>query len=330
MVPLHTFGEVSGLVYFVMGYVAGESLAGRLRREGPLQPEGARALLAGICDALDYAHRHGIVHRDIKPDNILIDAGSGAPLLTDFGIAKVPLADAQLTTAGQLIGTPHYMSPEQAAGRSDVGPRSDLYSLGVVAYEMLSGRRPFDAENAIDALAQRLTREARPLVAASSAVPSDLALAVDRCLQRDATKRWPDARSLREMLLPSDDESEETPFGRLLQVSVRIGSVALLGLGYLSVYLALNPDQRLAARGLAIFAGALVTAAIVGSVAMLGLCPKAQRQSIPREARPKPRWWRSWYCALRRRGDVESSSPRVRVAIAIPQIYAWGSSCRCS
>ena len=135
IVPLHTFGEVSGLVYFVMGYVAGESLAARLARQGPLESEEARTLLVALCDALDYAHRQGIVHRDIKPDNILIDAGSGAPLLTDFGIAKPTLGEAQLTSTGQVIGTPHYMSPEQALGRSDLGPRSDLYSLGVAAYE---------------------------------------------------------------------------------------------------------------------------------------------------------------------------------------------------
>src|SRR6185295_8915048 len=133
IVPLHTFGEVAGLMYFVMGYVAGESLAERLRRQGAFDSESSRLLVATVCDALDYAHRQGIVHRDIKPDNILIDAATGGPLLLDFGIAKAPLGDAQLTTDGQLLGTPHYMSPEQALGQPDVGPRSDLYSLGLVA-----------------------------------------------------------------------------------------------------------------------------------------------------------------------------------------------------
>src|SRR5262245_14414442 len=144
IVPLHTFGEVSGLLYFVMGYVAGESLADRLQRGGKLEPEAARIFLASVCDALDYAHRQGIVHRDIKPDNILVDA-ERAPHVTDFGIAKGMVADGTLTTAGQLIGTPYYMSPEQAMGSASVGPRSDLYSLGVVAFEMVSGQLPFRA-----------------------------------------------------------------------------------------------------------------------------------------------------------------------------------------
>jgi len=113
IVPLHTFGEVNGLVYFVMGYVAGEPLASRIRRKGPFASDEARTMIAEIADALNYAHRHGVVHRDIKPDNILIDAEAGSALLTDFGIAKATFADAQLTTAGQLMGTPAYMSPEQ-------------------------------------------------------------------------------------------------------------------------------------------------------------------------------------------------------------------------
>jgi len=112
IVPLYTFGEVAGLVYFVMGYVAGESLAARLRARGPADADQARILLAAICDALDYAHRQGIVHRDIKPDNILIDAASGTPLLTDFGIARAQTGETQLTSVGQLMGTPQARPPQ--------------------------------------------------------------------------------------------------------------------------------------------------------------------------------------------------------------------------
>src|SRR5262245_23119608 len=152
IVPLHTFGEVNGLVYFVMGYIAGESLASRLSRTGPLTSEESRELLTELADALAYAHRNGVVHRDIKPDNILIDAETGSPRLTDFGIAKASFTDAHLTTTGQLIGTPAYMSPEQALGSADVDARSDIYSLGIVAYQMVSGRLPFEAGNPMDAL----------------------------------------------------------------------------------------------------------------------------------------------------------------------------------
>src|SRR5205085_6797427 len=119
-------------------------------KRGPADADEVRILLAAICDALDYAHRKGIVHRDIKPDNILIDAASGTPMLTDFGIAKAQTAETHLTSVGQLIGTPDYMSPEQASGAADVGPRSDLYSLGVLAYELVSGRRPFGGATTMD------------------------------------------------------------------------------------------------------------------------------------------------------------------------------------
>jgi hypothetical protein len=330
IVPLHTFGEVSGLVYFVMGYVPGESLAARLHRQGPIEPEAARTLLAGICDALDYAHRQGIVHRDIKPDNILIDADSGAPLLTDFGIAKAAMAHADLTTPGQVIGTPHYMSPEQASGRSETDPRSDLYSLGVVAYEMVSGRRPFDAESPLEALTQRLTRDPKPLGSVTPNVPSDLALAVDRCLQRDVTKRWPDAKSLRDVLLPPDDEPEDTVAGRMLRIGVTIGLLAILGFGYLSVYLTLNPDVRLPGRGLFLFLSLLVPMAIFAILAALRLRAEGlDRRSILLKAFQQPRWWRSWYPrALRRRGDVWHRLPpeirRFRRCLGICQLYMLG------
>src|SRR5439155_16520684 len=127
------------------------------------------------------------------------------------GIARAQTAETQLTSVGQLMGTPDYMSPEQASGLSAMGPRSDLYSLGVLAYELVSGRRPFGGATTIDALMQRLTQEPQPLRVVAPNVDGDLAATINRCLQRDPAQRWPDARSLREALVPADDESDDSP-----------------------------------------------------------------------------------------------------------------------
>jgi serine/threonine protein kinase len=217
IVPLYTFGEVDGLVYFVMGYITGESLAARLKRQERLEAEEARTLLVHISDALDYAHRQGVVHRDIKPDNILIDEASGFPMLTDFGIARATLTDTQLTTTGQMMGTPDYMSPEQVSGNSEVGPASDLYSLGIVAYEILSGQLPFEAKSPMDAMTRRLTQAPRQLRSVAPDISDDLIVAVNGCLHKEPGTRWPDAKSLRAALSPMDEESDDGIPGRFLR-----------------------------------------------------------------------------------------------------------------
>src|SRR5688572_10453725 len=130
IVPIHTVGDDGGLVYFVMGYVDGESLAARLRRRGKLPPEEVRRIMKETADALGLAHAMGIIHRDVKPDNILLEGTRGRVMVTDFGIAKAMSDLGSLTGTGVAIGTPSYMSPEQAAGERDIDARSDLYSLG--------------------------------------------------------------------------------------------------------------------------------------------------------------------------------------------------------
>src|SRR5438046_5210223 len=143
IVPIHSVGEgPDGLVYFVMAYVDGESLAARLKRRGRLPAEEARRVMIETADALGAAHAVGIIHRDVKPDNILLEGSRGRVVVTDFGIAKAlssTTGSATLTATGVAIGTPHYMSPEQAAGDREIDGRSDLYSLGVVGYQMLAG-----------------------------------------------------------------------------------------------------------------------------------------------------------------------------------------------
>ncbi len=209
IVPLYTFGDVDGTLYFVMGYVKGESLAARLKREGRLPVEEARRILIELCDALDYAHTLGIVHRDLKPDNVLLEEGTGRAMLLDFGVAKALGAGQTMTEVGSVLGTPQYMSPEQAQGKSNIDHRSDLYSLAVMGYAMLSGRLPFEGTTAGDVMAQHITKEAPPLKTHAPDAPGELASALARCLAKDPGQRWPDAKSLRSAI--SLDAGDEKP-----------------------------------------------------------------------------------------------------------------------
>jgi len=192
IVPIHAVEERDGLVFFVMGYVDGETLTQRVQRSGPLPPAEVARVLQECAWALSYAHGRGIVHRDVKPDNILVERGTGRAFLTDFGIAR--LADSTMTAAGASLGTPQYMSPEQATGE-DVDARSDLYSLGVVGFFALTGRIPFEAPTMQAVLAMQVTKAAPPVASVRSGVPPRLADAIDRCLQKDRERRFPSAEA---------------------------------------------------------------------------------------------------------------------------------------
>jgi serine/threonine-protein kinase len=204
ILPLHTFGEVAGLWYFVMGYVRGVTLAERLHAEGRLPSSEARRILGELADALECAHRSGIIHRDIKPANILLDEESGRAILADFGVSKIQGGSDSLTATGMIIGTPSYMSPEQALGAPDVDERSDLYSLGAVGYRMLTGREPFADVRAEDLMRWRVSHDPEPLLNVAPSVPKELAAVVMRSMERTRTARWPDARSFREALARAD------------------------------------------------------------------------------------------------------------------------------
>src|SRR3954463_16451238 len=204
IVPIHSVGEgPEGLVYFVMAYVDGESLAARLKRRERLPPEEARRIMMETADALGAGHALGIIHRDVKPDNILLEGSRGRTVLTDFGIAKAltsTTGPGTLTATGVAIGTPHYMSPEQAAGDREIDGRSDIYSLGVVGYQMLAGELPFSAPTVPGILLKQITEQAPNLIDRSPTCPEDLASCVMRSLEKEPEARWPTADALRRAL----------------------------------------------------------------------------------------------------------------------------------
>ena len=210
IVPIYTVDERGGVVYFVMALVEGESLASRLARPPRLSIEAIRRILAEVSDALDYAHACGVVHRDIKPDNILIDRTTGRAIVTDFGIAAAA-GDARLTLTGVAVGTPAYMSPEQAMGERDVDGRSDQYALGVVGYQMLIGETPFKAANTPAMLVKHLSEIPKPVRERRPDVPSQLASVIDRALAKKPEERWPTAGAFRDALTQAEASSSAVP-----------------------------------------------------------------------------------------------------------------------
>ncbi|MGA9837885.1 MAG: serine/threonine-protein kinase, partial [Gemmatimonadaceae bacterium] len=197
IVPIYTVDEVHGLVFFEMAYVSGDNLAKRLHDRGVLPVDEVRHILRDVADALAYAHERGVVHRDIKPDNILLDAETGRPMVTDFGIARaVSDGDSRLTATGMAIGTPAYMSPEQAAGERVIDGRSDIYALGIVAYQMLAGEPPFSAGSTPAMLVKHISEIPVPVEQRRADVPPDLARAVSLMLQKDPANRFPSAGDL--------------------------------------------------------------------------------------------------------------------------------------
>ena len=201
IVPIYTVDEREGLVYYVMALVEGDSVAAKLARQGPLPVEQVQTIIGDVADALDYAHRQGVVHRDIKPDNILIDRATGRPMVTDFGIARAAAEEQRLTVTGMAVGTPAYMSPEQAMGERDVDGRSDIYSLGIVAYQMLAGETPFKASNTPAMLMKHVSEPPPPLRSKRSDVPHGLVVAIERALAKKPEDRWRSAAEMRDAVL---------------------------------------------------------------------------------------------------------------------------------
>jgi len=234
ILPLHDSGSANGLLYFVMPHVAGESLRERLDREGQLPIDEAITIAREVADALSYAHSHDVVHRDVKPENILL--ASGHPLITDFGVscAISGSGEVRLTAAGVSLGTPGYMSPEQPGEKHPVDGRSDIYSLGCVLYEMLAGEPPFTGPSAQAVLTRHLSEPPRPLHNVRPTVARPLEAVIERMLAKVPADRFATAREVAEAL--ASPESMAGATRRTKQRSWLIGisamaAVALIALG---------------------------------------------------------------------------------------------------
>jgi serine/threonine-protein kinase len=200
IVPIYDVGDRDGIAYFVMPIIAGGNLAALLANEPHPPLAQVRAILTEVADALAYAHLRGVIHRDIKPDNVLLDADSGRAMVTDFGIARAIEAGTRLTVTGNAIGTPTYMSPEQAMGEREVDGRSDLYSLGVLGYQMLTGRVPFTAGNSMALLLKHVSEAPRPIADLRPEAPRGLREVIERAMQKAPDDRWPTATAMRDAL----------------------------------------------------------------------------------------------------------------------------------
>src|SRR6266540_2042768 len=201
LLPLFDSGEAEGLLFYVMPYVEGETLRARLDREKQLPVEEAIRIAVAIANALEYAHNHGVIHRDLKPENILLQ--SGEPVVADFGIALAvsKAGGNRITQTGHSLGTPNYMSPEQATGDRVIDARSDIYSLGAMTYEMLTGEPPHTGNTSQAVIARMLTEKPRPIRTTRSAVPEYVEDAIQRSLEKLPADRFSSAKQFADALL---------------------------------------------------------------------------------------------------------------------------------
>ncbi len=216
IIPIHKVDEAGAFVFFAMAYVDGETLAERVRARGPLPPSEAARVLREVAWALAHAHAHGVVHRDVKPDNILLERATGRALVADFGIAA-----AEEGEKGEVTGTPEFMSPEQALGKT-VDARSDLYAFGATAYFVLSGRLPFHGRTPTEVLAKQVNAVPEPLAVATGGLPRRLAQTVERCLAKRPEHRPKSAQEVGDLLGVALEQRRDLPVA--LRAFVRHGS----------------------------------------------------------------------------------------------------------
>jgi serine/threonine-protein kinase len=220
------FDEASARHYIVMERIVGQSGAEMLRERGRLPVDEAIDIVAQSCRGLEYAHRNGVVHRDVKPGNLLRSNGDGTVKLADFGIAKAASDESSITQVGSVLGTAAYLAPEQAAGE-EAGPRADLYALGVVAYQLISGRLPYEAQSLTELALKQQREVPAPLHHLDPTVPPALSAAVGRALALDPRDRHPSADVMRAAVLDGargigddDDATTRAPYGETLATNV--------------------------------------------------------------------------------------------------------------
>jgi predicted Ser/Thr protein kinase len=297
IVPIHAVEERDDLVYFVMTFVDGETLGQRVRRAGRLTPSQTTRMVQEVAWALAYAHSRGVVHRDVKPDNILLDKDSGRAMVTDFGIAAV--ADtAGLSRSGEIVGTAHYMSPEQASG-DDVDARTDLYSLGVTAFYALTGKLPFDGPNLPAIVSRIVTTEAPRVATLRAGVPVLLADAIDKCLAKTPRGRFANGEELAESVGAAIVATDVAPQVRFFMRAFgeADGALALLWLGGLlvvpQVWIALWPTEPSTVLRLVVLTAApfvLVSMSVLHAVRHMikgGFGPADVRRAFERDARAR-------------------------------------------
>ena len=278
IVPIFAVHEVSDFVYFAMAYVDGDTLGRRVRQRGPLPYDTAARLLEEVARALAYAHDRGVVHRDVKPDNILLDLATGRALVSDFGIARV---GSDTTTGPQrVVGTAEFMSPEQVLGER-VDPRSDLYSLGVVGFFALSGELPFVGPNDMSVLARHVSEPPPPLASVAQGVPPRLAATIDRCLAKDPGARFPNGEALAEALAAALDRRAAMAVRAFVTEARHLSTSALLYGAFAGVALPLlalrllGPDEPQARPAIVAAAVAIVSVPLVVMVARVRRLRKA-------------------------------------------------------
>lgn len=308
ILPVYAVGEGEGLAFMIMPLIHGESLAAALERNGALPPEEAVRISTEVARALDAAHRLGIIHRDVKPDNILLEGDERHVLLGDFGIAKALESENDVTGTGLIVGSPQYMSPEQASGERDLDIRSDVYALGAVTYEMLSGHPPYEAPTYQQLLVRQFTSDPTSLSALAPAVDPAVSSVVMRSLARERSDRWSSAGAFASALhLARGSMPVVASVGGTSHESwVERRGPLVLGLGLTMFYLEIAAEVLASAgdRGAAALVRPALTLLQFGVPLLLAELPTrialirfggGSWLSALRATLGQPRWWQAWY-----------------------------------